>query len=219
MVERTALLSPPSFARAFGTEGTRGLAVALALDVVLPWLTVQVLERHGVSSVGAFAAAALFPLISIMASWLRQARVEVIGIAVILTMASGIAMSLVTNDVRFSVVKAAPAYGIFGIVCLGSLFASRPVMFFVARHFSTGDAAARAAWDARQQSPTFRQAMRLLTLVWGVAAIVEAALGIAAAFLLKPQLALVVEPVMGLGTVALLLIWTAAFARRRTPRS
>ena len=62
-------------------------------------------------------------------------------------------------------------------------------------------------------------AMRILTLVWGVAAIGESVLGIAAAFLLAPQAALIAEPVIALGTVALLLTWTAAFARRRTPRS
>jgi hypothetical protein len=218
MTDRAA--APPSFARAFGAEGGRGLAVTLALDILLPWIAVRVLERHGVPSVAAFAAGALFPLASIVASWLRQRRVEIIGIAVIVTMACGVAMAFATSDVRFSVVKAAPAFGLFGIVCLGSLFAARPVMFYVSRHFAASDdASARAAWDARLQSPGFRQAMRILTLVWGVAAIGESVLGIAAAFLLAPQAALIAEPVIALGTVALLLTWTAAFARRRTPRS
>jgi hypothetical protein len=58
--------------------------------------------------------------------------------------------------------------------------------------------------------------MRLLTLVWGVACSAEAALGITAALLLPPSLALVVEPVLGIGTISGLLVWTAAFARRRS---
>jgi hypothetical protein len=40
-------------------------------------------------------------------------------------------------------------------------------------------------------------------------------LGSAAAFTLPPQLALVAEPMLGFGTVAVLLVWTAAFAQRR----
>jgi hypothetical protein len=59
--------------------------------------------------------------------------------------------------------------------------------------------------------------MRLLTLVWGLAALVEATLGIAAAFLLPPGIALVVEPMLGIGTIAVLLTWTTAYARRRAP--
>ena len=59
--------------------------------------------------------------------------------------------------------------------------------------------------------------MGLLTLVWGLAALVEEMLGIAAAFLLPAGIALVVEPMLGIGTVAALLTWTTAYARRRTP--
>ena len=54
----------------------------------------------------------------------------------------------------------------------------------------------------------------LLTIVWGLAALVEATLGIAAAFLLPPRIALVVEPMLGIGTIAVLLTRTTAHARR-----
>jgi len=42
--------------------------------------------------------------------------------------------------------------------------------------------------------------MRLLTLVWGLAALAETTLRIAAAFLLPPGIALLVEPMIGIGT-------------------
>ena len=71
----------------------------------------------------------------------------------------------------------------------------------------------------RLESAGFRRSMRLLTLVWGVACLVETTLGIAAAFLLPPATALVAEPVLGLGTVAALLTWTTAYARRRAARA
>lgn len=48
------------------------------------------------------------------------------------------------------------------------------------------------------------------------AALVEAALEITVAFLLQAAMTLVVEPMPGTGTVTALLLWTSAYARRRT---
>ena len=190
---------------------------ALLADVALPWASVQLLERvWHVPPVNALAAAAVFPLFSVVLSWARRRRIDVIGAAVFLTILGGIGVALLAQDARFAVLKAAPAFGLFGLACLLSLGGRRPLMFFVAREFSAGGGAAeRAAWEARLELPRFRRSMRLLTIVWGSAALIEAAFGIAAAFLLPISAALLVEPMLGIGTVAGLLLWTAGFARRR----
>jgi len=198
-------------------SGPRGLLRTLAIDVALPWITVQLLQRvWGVPTVPSFAMAAMFPAMSILVSWRRRRRPEYIGLAVLVTILTGIAIALLTDDVRFAVLKAAPAFALFGLACLLSLQRERPLMFFVSREFTSGgDAVQAAAWTARLGDARFRRAMRLLTIVWGVAALVEATFGIAAAFLLSPGTALVVEPMLGIGTVAALLAWTTAYARRR----
>src|SRR5208282_975950 len=187
----------------------RGLTRSLVIDVAMPWLAVQLLQRvWGVPTVPAFAVAAIFPATSILLSWARHRRPEYIGIGVLVTILSGISVALLTNDVRFAVLKGAPAFALFALACLLSLRRERPLMFFVGRQFTAGDDEARAqAWTARLQNAGFRRSMRLLTIVWGLAALVEATLGIAAAFLLPPGMALVVEPMLGIGTIAALLTW------------
>jgi hypothetical protein len=172
----------------------------------------------GVPTVPAFAAAGIFPATSILLSWARHRRPEYIGIGVLVTILSGIAVALLTNDVRFAVLKGAPAFALFGLACLLSLRRERPLMFFVGRQFTAGDDEAQAqAWTARLQDAGFRRSMRLLTIVWALAALVEATLGIAATFLLPPGIALVVEPMLGISTIAVLLTWTTAYARRDAP--
>ena len=203
----------PGFVRPL--ESGRLLAI-LVVDIALPWLAIILLERRGVALLSAIAAAALFPLASILFSWLKRRRIEFIGLAVMATMLSGIGLAMASGDVRFSLVKAAPAFGLFGAACLASLFAERPLVFHVARHFSTGGDPAKAAqWDQRLAIPAFRRAMRVLTIVWGVALLLEAAAGIAVAILVVPEAALVVERVLGFGTLAGLFAWTTLFARRR----
>src|SRR6202162_724454 len=136
----------------------RFLGRSLFVDVALPWLTVRILEAYGVPTVWALAAAALFPGASTLFSWIYGRRVEAIGIAVFVTILLGIAMALISDEVRFGLVKAAPAFGLCGLACLRSLLRPRPLMFFVARHFQTaGDPARAAEWNARMGGAGFRQ--------------------------------------------------------------
>jgi len=197
----------------------RFLGRGLFIDVALPWLTLRVLEGYGASTVWALAAAALFPGASIFFSWIYGRRVEAIGIAVFATILLGIAMALISDEVRFGLLRAAPAFGLFGLACLASLLTPRPLMFFVARHFQTGGDPAKAAeWNARMQGAGFRNAMRVITGVWGLVCALEALLGFAIAFLLPVHAAIVAEPAIGIASVAGLLIWTAAYARARQGR-
>src|SRR5439155_11235045 len=98
----------------------RFLGRSLFVDVALPWLTVRILEAHGVPTVWALAVAALFPGASTLLSWVYGRRVEAIGIAVFVTILLGIAMALISDEVRFGLLKAAPAFGLFGLACLAS---------------------------------------------------------------------------------------------------
>ncbi len=216
MIERAASPPAPSVGSTavFSVRSLRTLAV----DVALPWIALRAMEGiWHVPLVHALAAAALFPAASIVISWIRHRRPDFVGMAVLATIMGGIAVALLIDDPRFAVLKAAPGFGVFGIACLLSLGRPRPLMFYVSRQFNAGgDAAKAAAWTARLENPGFGRAMRRLTIVWGSAALLEAIFGIAAAFLLPPAVALVIEPVLGIGTVAGLLTWTAAFARRRS---
>ncbi|HUB95589.1 MAG TPA: VC0807 family protein [Stellaceae bacterium] len=205
-----ATLSPP-----IGVP-EQGLVKSFLISAAAPFVAVIALEHLGVGSVGAVALAALIPVGSVVWSFLAQRRVDVIGAAVLVAMAGAIAVSLISGDPRYGIMKAAPAFGLWGIACLLSLPGERPLMFFVARHFSAGgDPAKVAAWNARLASPGFRHSMRVLTLVWGAATLAESVAGVASALFLPMRAALIAEPSVAMVTVAALLAWTTAYARGR----
>ena len=192
----------------------------LLLDIALPALAVFLLERNGTSALAAYAVAGVFPIASIAAAWLRERSVDIIGIAVVLGIGSGLILGFVTADPRFALVRAAPGFALFGVAALASLATERPLMFFVARAFgAAGDAAQIAAWNQRLVYPRFQAVMRRLTLVWGVSALAEACLAVSAAFLLPGQIAVIAEPLLAFGTVGALLAWTRSVQRRAPPPS
>jgi hypothetical protein len=203
-----------------GPSGLRTLPLLrnLVVDAALPWIALQIMERWWhVPLVPALAIASIFPGTSILLSWIRNRRPDFIGMAVLATICGGIGVALLIRDPRYAVLKAAPVFGVFGVACLVSLGWRRPLMFFVSREFTArGDPAKAAAWTERLGNPRFRSAMRRLTIVWGLVCLLEAAVGITVAFLLPPSTALVIEPVLGIGTIAGLLAWTVAYARRRS---
>ena len=162
MSERDRAAEPISPLRFLG----RGLFV----DVVLPWITVRLLEQQGVSTVRALAAAALFPAASILVTWRRERRLEVIGIAVLATILLWIGTALLSDDVRFGLLRAAPAFGLFGVAALASLRADA-VVCFSARRRGAGRRRARhdhrAPRGARSPHRNDRPRPALMTLPHG----------------------------------------------------
>ncbi len=184
-------------------------------DIGLPLGTIWILLHKGAAPLPAYAAASLFPALSVVVSWLGRRSLDFIGIGVIAGIASSLLLAVLTDDPRFGLVRAAPAFALFGAACLVSLPTVRPLMFFVARAFATGGDSERiAGFNARLAVPAFRRVMRRLTAVWGAGTLAHAVLGVAVAFQLSPSTALVVEPVMGLAILAALLAWTRSVQRR-----
>ena len=198
----------------------RGLLRNLAVDVALPWIAVLLLTRFGgFSTVAAIAIAALFPAASVVIGALRRRRLDFIGALVLLTLVGGVALSFATNDVHFALMRAVPGATLFAVACFVTLPARRPLMFFFARQVTAGDDPAKiAAWNARVEIAGFRHAMRVLTLVWGLAFLAKAALWTASALLLSPTVALLSGPAIGFGAFGLLMLWTIAYARRGAAR-
>lgn len=91
-------------------------------------------------------------------------------------------------------------------VCLVSVSSKRPLMFYVARASeSGGDPEILAFWNERLAQPGFVARMRRLSLVWGLAFVAEAVLGIGGSLLLQPHLVIVAEPLLAIFTVISLL--------------
>ena len=198
----------------------RPLARTLLVSVVLPLIAVQLLLRRDVAPVPALAIAAIFPFAEAVLGLVRARRADPIALLSLIVIVVGIATSGLTGNPAFAVAKESLFTTVFGLVFLGSLFTSRPLIFQLGKQYSGGtDPAALAAWDARWEHPLFRRVVRLMTAVWGSALLIEAALRIVAAFTLPVAISTIISPLLGFGTLIVLFVWTGWYAKAARRRA
>jgi len=181
----------------------------LFFDVAMPIVVFQLLTRSGAPTLWALVAGGLSPAINNLRIWVKSRRLEPLGIIVMTFLAVGTAVSLISGSVFIALIKESFFTATFGLICLGSLLARRPLMFHLMRQFVAGDDPARIAWwNGLWQYPHFRAAQRRVTAVWGTVYLAEALLRIGFALLLSPAQVVTVSPVMAFGALVALITWT-----------
>ena len=184
----------------------------LVCDVAMPIVAFNVLTSYGVSTLWALLAGGLFPAINNLRVWARSRRLEPLGIIVMIFLVIGTVASLISGSVFVALIKDSFLTATFGLICLGSLLAERPLMFYVIRQFVAGDDPVRLEWwNSLWQEPNFRTAQRLVTAVWGIAYLVEALLRVGFAEVLPPAQVVTISPVMAFGVMILLITWTRRY--------
>ena len=69
----------------------------------------------------------------------------------------GTAGSLISGSVFFMLIKESVLTATFGFICLGSILAERPLMFYINRQFVAGDDPVKLEWwNGLWQYPAFR---------------------------------------------------------------
>ncbi|MFJ8014036.1 VC0807 family protein [Streptomyces sp. NPDC096339] len=206
--------SPP--ARSGGAAAI-GLILTIALNVVAPILTFNILTGdHGWSDASALLVSGAWPVLDsvIMVAWRR--KLDEFAIITLVFLVITAVVSLVgAQSSRALLIKDSGVTGLFGLLCLATLLAPRPLMFYFGRKFGTdGTPAGVAYYNGLWQFEGFRDAQRRMTLVWGVAYIAEALVRIVLVFVLSTSTMVALSPFMIYGTLGGLALWTVRFVKR-----
>jgi intracellular septation protein A len=184
----------------------------LVFDVAMPIVVFNVLTRYGVSTLWALVAGGLFPAINNLRVWATSRRLEPLGLIVMAFLVVGTAATLISGSVFFALIKESFLTATFGLICLGSLLAERPLMFYINRQFVAGDDPVRLEWwKGLWEFPSFRAAQRLVTAVWGIAYLIEALVRVGFALVLPPAQVVAISPVMAFGVMIVLIAWTRRY--------
>jgi hypothetical protein len=202
--------------------GFGGLRFSLLFNAVAPFTTYVILTSHGVSELTALAVGALFPLAVAVIGAVRSRRLDPFAAVTLAAIAVGLTGGLVFDSPRVLLLKDSIITATIGLVFLGSLAARRPLIFVLARQIAESPAA-RAALEQRWTLAAVRRRYYLITLVWGLTLVVEAAVRVTLSFLVSPGVLLIVSPLLALAAFGSVGLWTvrqrraALNAQRATP--
>ena len=193
----------------------RHLGAPILIAGVLPVVAYALLRPHVGSDTTTLGAVLVLPLGEIIFERVHRRRFEPIGMIVLAGIVIGLVGAVALGgDPTLLKVRESLLTGVFGVACLVSLFARRPIMFYLGRSFATGgDREKMAVFDERWELPTVPRRFQLSTAVWGLCLVGEAAVRTILAFSTSTQLFLVLAQLINWSVLAGLFWFTVLYTR------
>ena len=169
-------------------------------------------------AVSALVLSGIFPAFGVLAGLIRRRRPDAIGVLVLAGIAVGTVLGLLSGNPRLVLVEGSVPTAVFGLLCLGSLWSRRPLIFRFALEFIGADTPRGRDFSALWRYYGFRHTFRLFTVVWGVIYLAEAAARVIIVETTSTANALTVSKFMPYVVGAGLAGWMVAYGRRAKRR-
>src|SRR5215472_18626760 len=188
----------------------RSVAMVLLFDVAAPLIAYKLLQSAGMSTVTALVLSGIFPAVNVTIGAIRHRRLDVVGALVLTGIVAGSVLGLATHNARLVLMEGSVPTAIFGLGCLVSLRARRPLMFSFALEFVGPDTANGREMTRLWQYEEYRRVFRVITVVWGVGFLVEAAIRVVIVYNTSTGTALAISKVLPFVWAAIFCAWTFA---------
>ena len=216
--------APAGSSRASGRRANIRASVAVltpiaVFDIAGPIVVQSLARDHGASISGALALSGVPPAAWILARIVWRRRLDVVGVFVLTSIVLATLIGLATGSGRLYLLDGAILTGVFGLVCLGSLAAPRPLMFHFALETSGGLDSPRGRELADLwQYQGFRRHFAVLTAVWGAGFVLQAAINAVIIEATSTDKAFLINKILPYVFFAALGTWTVAFGVRAKRR-
>jgi intracellular septation protein A len=191
----------------------RSIAKIVIVDVAAPLIAYSLLRSAGMSTVTALVLSGVFPALGVAIGVIQHRRLDVVGALVLAGILVGTVLGLISHSARLVLMEASVPTAIFGVGCLGSLWTRRPLMYGLAVEFIGPDTAKGREMISLWQYERFRHIFRIITAVWGVGFLLEAALRVAIVYNTSTGTALALSKVMPYIWAGIFVAWTVAYGR------
>jgi hypothetical protein len=217
-------LPPEVKAPGAARDGSRlqSLAMIAVFDVGGPLVAYWLLRSEGLSAVTSLVLSGVFPAFGVAIKFARHRRVDAIGVLVLAGIAVGTLLGLLSGNARLVLVEGSVPTAVFGVLCLGSLWSGRPLMYRFAIEFIGASTPRGREFESMWQYREFRHLFRVMTIVWGIAYLAEAAMRVVIVELTSTGTALAISKVMPYVVAGMLVAWMVAYgnwAKRRGERA
>jgi len=194
------------------------LVPVVVFDVAGPLVLYYALRSAGWSNVAALVLSGIPPAVGIALGAVRHRRLDAIGALVLAGIVMGSVVGLASGSAHLVLLDGIVPTAVFGVVCLGSLRSERPMIFRLALESMGADTAKGRDFADRWRYPGFRHAFGVMTVVWGLSFIVEAAAQGVIIETTSASIAKTTSNLMPIAVAAIVAAWTVAYAKRSRRR-
>ncbi|HEY3687965.1 MAG TPA: VC0807 family protein [Streptosporangiaceae bacterium] len=206
-------------------SGRKAIVLSLLTDLVLPLGVFYGLRLAGVAQWWALLLSAVVPVAVIVHRLISRRQLEYFALFILTAVAVGLVLSALTGDPRLMLVRDAWSgmlIGLAGVWFLGSVVVGRPALMTVFRSFVITKVGAEGAaqWAARwEHDAAFRHGLRVLTIVWGVATVLNAVVNLAFAYTLPVDAAPAAMHLVWPVIVVPMVLFHVIYTKRRNLRA
>jgi intracellular septation protein A len=155
-------------------------------------------------------------LLSALWTILVKRRFEPLPYIMIASFFIGLGLTLAYQNPNLKQIDGSVITGCIGLAYLVSLGLKRPLIYYFSRPWVTKNVPeAIKEYDAKWENPGFRKAMTVISIVWGVGFLIQAAINLALVFTINIDLLMILSPVLTYGNIGLLVIWTTIYSLRK----
>ena len=195
----------------------RGLAFSIVINGVLPLIIYNVLKDYThVSDFVALVITGVPSLIDSLVGIILRKRIDFLAGMVLFGIVVSLGLVALGGSPRLYLVRDSFFTAAYGIVLLVSLPFPKPVGFYTARYFVTGNNAERVTWfnNTLWQYAPFRTAIRVQTAIWGIGFVLEGAVRAYLAFTWPIPQFLVISPVVNWGFLGAIFVLGGLYMRQ-----
>ncbi|OQO89680.1 VC0807 family protein [Saccharomonospora piscinae] len=204
--------------KASGRSGRADLIWMVVLDVAIPLASFYGLRAAGVNQWLALVISGALPGVRLVYQLVRRRRLEMLALFSLSIVIAGTAIAFLTHDPRLILARESYITLLIGLWILVTLLGRHPFIYTATMRVMPDEDAAqwRREW---QESAQFRRAMRVITALWGISFLIDAAARVVMAYTLPVDLVPVLSMLLILVMLTLVVIGSKAYARRQTRRA
>lgn len=203
---------------AYVRENGGHIASEALVNFILPFAIYNYAEGP-LGDVRALLVSSAPPILWSLVEFARHRRLDALSLLVV----SGIVLSVLAmlggGGVRFLQLREKLVTGVIGLAFLGSAVIGKPLIYELARATRRRKSEQEARqFEALQVHSGFRRTMTIMTLVWGLGLLIDVAVSVMLVFMLSIREYLLINPILGYGTMGALSLWTFVYAQRARRR-
>ena len=215
-MQDAAQANPTTPQRASRMATILSLASSIVINIALPILIYLALKKYAdTSDFLAILASGVPPTIDSIVGVIRRKRIDLLAGIVLASIVISLTLIALGSSPKVYLIRESFFTAAFGLAYLVSLLFPKPLAYYFSRYFATGNHPENIPWfDSLWQYGQFRHMMRVITVVWGIGFLFEAALRTFLVIQLSTVQFLIVSPFVLYGSIGILVGWMFLYSRQ-----